>query len=177
MALPHYKPHTYNATEAATAYPVLLAPTETQSRWGAIKQFFISHKLLLSVEIIAVAAGASILWLLLDPTMKNVRSIYFVIPVIILGICVFLFTLFSVINNRGERDLPSDPQSWPEITNLPVSQVKALKPRSALKTELRLEQWSSAPFLEIIDEAVLAEVFNDDLLAPDHMVFSVNVVE
>lgn len=177
MALPHYKPHTYNAAEATTAYPVLLAPTETPSRWGAVKQFFFSHKLLFVVELIAVVACASLLWVLLDPSMKNAGSLYFLTPAIILGICIFLFGLISMINHRADYNLSSETNARQEITHLPATQVKALLPRTAVRTELRLEQWSSEPFLEIMDEAVLAEVFNDDMVAPDHIVFSVKVVE
>ncbi len=175
MALPHYKLHT--SSEAPAAFPVLLAPTEAPSQFAAVKQFFHSRKLLVSLVMIAVIAVAALLWILLDPTITAPKPIYLLIPAIALGLSLLCFIVIAIAKNRAEAELPDKSDEPLPIAVLPISKATPQLPRARLKTELNLEKWSSEPFLEIMDEAVMAEVFDDDLVAPDHMVFSLKVAE
>ena len=177
MALPHYKLHTHIASEMPATFPVLLAPTETPPRFAALKHIFRSRKLLLGLQMISVVAGAALLWLLLDPTIKAPKPIHLLIPAITLGLCLLSFVIIALVKNRTETDLTDESDQILPMAALPVSKPKSHLPHSELKAEVNLEQWSSEPFREIMDEAVIAEVFNDDLVAPDHMVFTVKVAE
>ncbi len=174
MALPHYKLHT---PEAPAAFPVLLAPAEAPLQFAALKQIFCSQKLLLSLEFISVAAGAALLWLLLDPTITAPNPIQLLILAITLGSCLLFLVIIALVKNRSEKDLPNEPDQLLPIAALAGGTTKTHLPPTKLMAELKLELWSSEPFQEIMDEAVMAEVFNDDLVAPDHLVFSLKVAE
>ena len=174
MALPHYKLHT---PEASAAFPVLLAPTEAPPRFAVLNQIFCSRKLLIIVEIISVAAGAALLWLLLDPTITAPKPIHLLIPAITLGICLLCFVVIALVKNRAEARLSDETDQPLPMAALAVAPPKPQLPTAELQAELNLEQWSSEPFQEIMDEALIAEVFDDDLVAPDHMVFSLKFSE
>ncbi len=174
MALPHYKLHT---PEASAAFPVLLAPTEAPPRFAVLNQIFCSRKLLISLEIISVAAGAVLLWLLLDPAIKAPKPIHLLVPASALGICILSFVIIALVKNQREKDQSDEPDQLLPLAVRAGGTTKTELPPTELKAELNLEIWSSAPFQEIMDEAVIAEVFNDDLVAPDHMVFSLKVAE
>ncbi len=60
---------------------------------------------------------------------------------------------------------------------LVVSKPKNLASAAQFGPEMTLEIWSSEPFEEIIDEALMAEVFNNDYIAPDQLVFSIQIAE
>lgn len=177
MALPHYKLHTHTTLEASAAFPVLLAPAEMPPRLAALQQIFRSRKLLVSLQILAVAAGAALLWFLLDPTIKEPKPLQLWIPTITLGVCLLLFVVIALVKNRTETDVSDEPDPLPPMAALAVGKTKAFAPANEFAVEMNLEQWSSEPFQEIMDEALIAEVFNDDLVAPDHMVFSVKFAE
>ena len=172
MALPHYKLQT---PEASTAFPVLLAPTETPPRFAALEQIFRSRKLLIALEIIAVAAGAALLWLLLDPTIQTPKPLLLLIPAITLGFCLLFFVIIAFVKKRVEIEIPNEPDSLLSMPMPAVSKSNTLAPANEFAVEMNLEQWSSEPFQEILDEALIAEVFNDDLVAPDHLVFSLQL--
>ncbi len=174
MALPHYKLQT---PEASAAFPVLLAPAEASPRFGALTQILRSRKLLLSLQILAIVAGAALLWLLLDPTIKSPKPIHLWIPALTLGVCFLFMILIALVKNRAEAISSDEPEILFTMAELPVSKAKTLAPAQEFAIEMNLEQWSSEPFEEIMDEGVMAEVFNDDLVAPDHMVFSLKVAE
>jgi len=74
-------------------------------------------------------------------------------------------------NEENISILPSEPTT-------PIERIEVIRPQSlSTQIEVCFEQWSSEPFNEIIDESVLAEVFNDEMLAPDHMVISLKIDE
>jgi hypothetical protein len=175
MALPHYKLHT--PSEVPATFPVLLAPTEAPPRFASVKQFFQSRKLLIGLLTIAVLAGAALLWILLDPGVTAPKPIHLLIPSVALGLCLLIFLVMAVIKNRAEAITLDDSDAPLPIAIPPMNQMTPRLSRTHLKTELNLEKWSSGPFQEIMDEAVMAEVFDDDLVAPDHMVFSLQVTD
>jgi F0F1-type ATP synthase assembly protein I len=175
MALPHYKLHTPSETPAA--FPVLLAPTEAPSRFASVKQFSQSRKLLIGLVAIVVIAGAALLWILLDPGGTAPKPIHLLIPAIALGLCLLIFVVMAIIKNRAEASSLDEADAPLPIAFPPINQIPPRLPRARLKTELNLEKWSSEPFQEIMDEAVMAEVFDDDLVAPDHMIFSLKVAD
>lgn len=177
MALPRYKLHTETLPDAPASYPVLLAPAEEPKRFGFLKQAFISKKFLIVLQIISLAAFGTLLWLMLDPTIKSPQPTYVLVPAITLAVCVVLFIIIAIVRNRANQQLPAPVEATPKPTVRPIVHPIA-KPRRksvAQNVELDFEQWSSEPFQEIMDEAVLAEVFTDDLVAPDKMVFSIKV--
>lgn len=177
MALPHYKLHTNPLPDAPVAFPVLLAPAEPPLRLAFIKRALRSRPLLIGIEILSITAGAVLLWLWLDPTITAPKPVHILIPAVTLGVCVFLLLLLALVKN--DADAPEH-EAAPELP-LPVTQPVAQVPRpvrnGAAKPEWRLEQWSSKPFVEVLDEAVMAEVFDAELVAPDHLVLSVKVKE
>jgi hypothetical protein len=143
-----------------------------------------SRPLLIGIEVLAIAAGAVLLWLWLDPTIKAPQPSYVWIPALILGVCFFLLILMALAKNNADT---TEQETMPELP-LPVTQpiVAAIAPIAqrpqALRTatnkpQWKLEQWTSQPFVEVLDEAVMAEVLNDDFVAPDHLVLSVKVME
>ncbi len=175
MALPHYKLHT---PESSAAFPVLLAPAEAPPRAATLKQLFCSRQFLIGVEILSVAAGATLLWLLLDPTIKAPKPIHLLIPGITLGVCLLLFLVIALVKNRADIEVTAEPElPLAMAPPLPVSKPKNLASASELRPEMTLEVWSSEPFEEIMDEALMAEVFNDDFVAPDQLVFSIQIAE
>lgn len=181
MALPHYKLQTNPLPEAPVGFPVLLAPAEPPLRFAFIKRALRSRLLLISIEILSIAAGAVLLWLWLDPTSTAPKPLHLLMPAVTLGVCVFLLLLMALVKN--DADAPEH-EAAPELP-LPVAQPVAPVQRPAhngahngvVKPEWKLEQWSSKPFVEVLDEAVMAEVLDDDCVAPDHLVLSVKVKE
>jgi hypothetical protein len=180
MALPHYKLQTNPMPEARVAFPVLLAPAEPPLRFAVIQRALRSRSLLIAIEILAIAAGAALLWLWLDPTIKAPQPIYVLIPALSLGVCFFVLILMALAKNNADT---TEQEATPELS-LPVPQPIApvAQRQQALRTatnkpEWTLEQWTSQPFVEVLDEAVMAEVLNDDFVAPDHLVLSVKVTE
>ncbi len=175
MALPHYKLHT---PEATTAFPVLLAPTETPPRAATLKQIFCSRKFLIAIEILAVAAGATLLWLLLDPTIIAPKPLQLWIPGITLGVCLLLFLVIALVKNGADIEVTEEPElPLAMAPPLLVSKPKKLASTAQFGPEMTLEIWSSEPFEEIMDEALMAEVFNNDFIAPDQLVFSIQIAE
>ncbi|HEX4947819.1 MAG TPA: hypothetical protein VFZ34_14200 [Blastocatellia bacterium] len=186
MALPHYKLHTLNnaSLQAQTLFPVLLAPMDPPQKFARLKQFFRSKKLLIALETLSLAAGATLLWLWLDPTIKAPLPVYWIAPSVTLGVCLLLFLMMALARNRTTvteateietaADLPPQtPVYLPRKTPPTVTGKSGVPPA----IELDFEQWTSEPFVELIDEAIITEIFDDELIAPDHMVFCVKVPE
>lgn len=179
MALPRYKLHTEALPDAPASYPVLLAPAEEPNRFGFLKKALTSKKLIIGLQIISFAAFGTLLWLMLDPTIKSPQPMYVLAPAITLAVCVALFIIISIVKNRAEEQLPAPVEARPKFVVRPIVHPVAKPKRKsvACNVELNFEQWTSEPFREIMDEAVVAEVFTDDLVAPDKMVFSIKVEE
>ncbi|MBL8205637.1 MAG: hypothetical protein JNM09_15485 [Blastocatellia bacterium] len=179
MALPHYKLHAEALPDAPITYPVLLAPAEAPIRLALLKQILRSKIFLIGLQILSIAAGATLLWMWLDPTIKTPKPAHVLIPAVTLGGCFLLFIITALIKSKEDDSLPIIADVSPSTPVLPVAPVTVTTQASPckLKTEVSFEQWSSKPFQEIMDEAVIAEIFNDELIAPDHMVFSIRVTE
>ena len=177
MALPHYKLHTNPLPEVPTAFPVLLAPSEPPLRFAFFKRILRSRALLIGLQVLFITAGAVLLWLWLDPTTLSPQPIHLLIPAITLGACVALLILIALVKNNPD---PAETEAAPDIP-LPIPPPITPVPRpthnSFTPSEWNLEQWSSRPFVEVLDDAVMAEVLDDDLVAPDYLVLSVNVQE
>lgn len=176
MALPHYKLHTNPLPETPAAFPVLLAPSEPPLRFAFIKRALRSRALLIGIEILSVAAGAALLWLWLDPTITAPQPIHLLIPAITLGVCFVLSILIALVRNNPDA---TEPEAAPELP-LPIPHITPVQRpthNGVTKSEWSLEQWSSRPFVEVLDDAVMAEVLDDDLVAPDYLVLSINIKE
>lgn len=174
MALPHYN---LNATEETleiqqSAFPVILVPEDAPPKSTRIRNFFRSKILLSIFGIIALAACGAALWSILDPNSRAPHLKDFQIHGIVLGACALYFLLAALLGKTKEAVIPS-------LIDDPIPLVTKVKeipsPQTNTHIEVFFEQWSSEPFDEILDEALLAEVFNDEMLAPDHMVFSLRL--
>lgn len=177
MALPHYKLQTKALPDAPRSFPVLLAPEDPPVRFPLLKRILRSRLLLVGLQIIAVTAGASLLWIWLDPKLKTPHPLFILLPAVSLGLCCFLFMLIALVKNNPEEIVPEIPEEEPPLPRQQVSEAEIKPDVTGLHAEVDCEEWVSHPFQEIMDEAVIAEVFDDDLIAPDHLVFSVKVPE
>lgn len=195
MALPHYNPNLSNEAQQhqQTVFPVILVPEEAPLKSHRLRQFLRSRRWLTTVVGVALLAVGIMLWLLLDPTNKTFDSKPFLWqllwPASALGLCSFFLLLALWLGREPkearDKEATGEPLSTEtkllppvEVETLPIHLPPTLPAaRTSPQMEFCFEQWDSEPVEEILDEALLAEVFDDNLLAPDHLVFSVKVGE
>lgn len=188
MALPHYNPNSSedSLTVQQDAFPVILVPADAPQKTAWLRNTLRSKLLLTGFGILAVLACAALLWFILDPNkILNLKDKEFVIPASVLAGCLLFFLISALAGRRKDEQaapLPNEPKTnikqLEGIPNLPPhthDDTSNWPPHTQI--EVCFEQWSSEPFNEIIDEAVLAEVFNDEMVAPDHMVISLQLDE
>lgn len=189
MALPHYNPNLSNEAQQLqqTVFPVILVPEEAPLKSHRLRQFLQSRRWLTTVVGVALLAAGIMLWLLLDPTNKTLDVKQLLWPASALGLCSFFLLLALWLGREPketrEKEATGEPRSTEtklltpvEVETLPIIFSPAL-PAAPPQIEFCFEQWDSEPVEEILDEALLAEVFDDNLLAPDHLVFSIKVGE
>jgi hypothetical protein len=182
MALPQYKLH--NAVKqpllAAGPFPVILAPADPPQRLERLKNFLCSRKFLTTLVMLSIAAGATLLWFVLDPSHKLPNPTFLLVPAGTLAACLLLFFIIALVRIGAGTTAPETSEEellpLPEIIRAKPVEHRRAKP-TAPQVEVKFEAWSSAPFTEILEDAVIAEVFNDEMLAPDHMVVSFKVEE
>lgn len=176
MSLPHYKLQTEYSSSTPDLFPVLLPPAEPPKRFTRLKTWLRSRKLLIGLQVLSVAASAALLWMWLDPTLIAPKPVYLLVPAITLAVCLFLFLLIALVKNKLEI-VPTDTQvdQPTSLTLLTPSSKKALPPKTELNTEVNLEQWTSGHYEEILEDTIIADVFDDGLLAPDRLIFTVKV--
>lgn len=192
MALPHYNLDTSETAQQLqqSAFPVILVPAEAPQKTRRVRQFLRSRRWLTFLAIIAVVAIAVMLWMVLDPNHKVFDPKQLVWPAAALGSCC-LFFLLALLASKEPKEKAEEPPTFErlEVEEPPTIKRKEAEVLSYLsapalpaaeaapRIEFCFEQWTSEPFTEIMDEALLAEVFDDEMVAPDHMVFSVKVDE
>ena len=197
MALPHYKLHTANNPIEAvqSSFPVVLVPPDPPRKTEVLKAALQSRKALSVVGTIAVLASAAFLWILLDPQAKepNLRQLTILAAIIGTSLVYFLLAAWAGKQNDKEiataapQDIPlpvaAAPQSQParnslhNTQNVVAAEINETPATASVPFEVHFEEWTSGPYLEIIDDSVITSVFNDDLIAPDHLVFSIQADE
>lgn len=176
MALPHYNPNSNEPSlvPQQDSFPVILVPADNPHHTARVRTFLCSRKLLTIFGILAVLAGAVMLWMILDPNNKPLNFREFLIPASVLAGCCLFFIIAAWAGKSDEEkvSIVADEQPAPK-----KRLEKTALPPPPPQIEVCCEEWSSEPYNEIIDDAVLADVFNDEMLAPDHMVISLKVNE
>jgi hypothetical protein len=176
MALPHYKLHTLDKSVPLepSSFPVILVPADPPQKTERLRNALRSKKLLTTFAILAVVASATLLWLLLEPGNKPPNPRYLIMLGGVAGFSLLYFLLAALLGRNAEAPLPT----------ATAHEFALLTPRESIKAdatpsqvEICCEEWSSEPFTEIMDESVMAEVFNDEMIAPDHLIFSFKVEE
>ncbi|MFN7928660.1 MAG: hypothetical protein U0Y68_12055 [Blastocatellia bacterium] len=178
MALPHYNLDTSDNTQQfqSAAFPVVLVPADASRKARPVRHFLRARWWLTMVGIIAMLAVAALLWLALDPNQRTFAPQRLLWPAVTLGICGFFFllALWAGRASQPAADTTTDTEETPESEILPPEAPPTLPP-ALPHIAVSCEQWVSEPFTEIMDEAVLAEIFDDEMVAPDHLVFSLRV--
>ena len=177
MALPHYKLQhiTNQAIDLSLAsFPVILVPNDPPRKIEKLRGAIRSKKALTTMVLLAVLASAALLWLVLDPQSKVLNLRLLMIPASVIIGCLLFFVLALLLGSGTD-------ESAAEIL---TEELPELGYKETLPPQLRhnqvefcFEQWSSEPYNEILADTVVAEIFDDDLLAPDHLVFSLKAEE
>jgi hypothetical protein len=93
------------------------------------------------------------------------------------GGCLLFLLLAAFLGQSATGEAPAlaEPDIVPMEKKETVKKetVKAVPRR--LHVEAHCEEWASEPFLEILDESILAEIYDDKLAAPDRLVFCLRV--
>ncbi len=176
MALPHYNPNSNEPSLAMQqdSFPVILVPADNPGQTARVRTFLCCKPWLTILGSLAVLASAALLWMILDPNNNPLNLRELLIPAGVLATCCLFFIIaaWAGKGNGATGAVIAEEQPAPKkrIESLALPQLNT-------QIEVCFEEWSSEPYNEIIDDAVLAEVFNDEMLAPDHMVISLRVNE
>ena len=197
MALPHYKLPTPQQTLGMESFPVVMVPNDGPVQTSHLKALFFSRKTQAITAVISIASIATSLWVYFEPTNAlipaTMSSSIMMASSAITGITLILLA-FAAIHQLQSRDSFTTP---PETMSLLASrEALALTAPSSLESvvkvfeqhqriaserttavEFSCEDFVSEPFIEFLDEAVIAEVFSDEMIAPDCLVFRIEVKE
>ncbi|MBS1812584.1 MAG: hypothetical protein JST84_30735 [Acidobacteria bacterium] len=175
---------------------MILVPADPPRKVEQLRIKLRSKKLLTFFGIIAVLAGAAMLWIALEPQNKELNLKQLMIPASILGSCLLFFLLAALLGKNSATEemvdiseelvseltqkslaVKSQPISLtPEVTGEETLTLTAV-PGTGKPFEVYFEEWSSEPYTEIIDDSLIVEIFNDEMIAPDHLVFSVRATD
>ena len=200
MTLPHYKLHAPQQTFGMESFPVVMVPNDEPAQSSHLKDVFFSRPTQVITAVISMTAVATALWVYFEPTTALIPartgSLILMASSAITGITVILL-VFSAIHKFQSRDsfttppetislsasraavstLTLTPPSSIEGAVLAFEQYKQLATEQANAVEFLCEEFVSEPFIEFLDEAVIAEVFSDEMIAPDCLIFSLEVKE
>ena len=181
MALPHYKLQKQLVENPTPEeFPFLLVPNDAPPKAERLREFFYSKSLAIFLVLALVGSTTGLIWQIFDPrTAMNLdllKNAYF-IACLATSITSLLILLTIASMKKKQANFIATPMTFnlPAPKPLTLAKVLELKPPSNTVVEWRCEQWDSAPFVEVLEETVIAEVFSDEMIAPDHMVFSVAV--
>ncbi len=132
--------------------------------------------------------------------LKGLKLSPVIIPVAIFSLSLIVLTVITFLKKSTESKSISSLHIQPEIFLIPKSATPAPAPSTATNfsrtkpnlvltkprnlaedmntatppnaiIEWRCEEWSSEPFVEILEDIYIAEVFPDEMIAPDRMIF------
>ena len=197
MALPHYKLHAPQQALGMDSFPVVMVPNDGPKHTSYLKDLFFSRKTQAIIALVSMAAIATALWVYLEPSNDlfpvNTGNSILISSLAIAAVTLILLTL-AAINKFKSRDsfttLPetisllagretsaaTTPSSVESVVEA-FENYKRLASEQATSVEFFCEDFASEPFIEFLDEAVIAELFSDEMIAPDCLVFSLEVNE
>ena len=197
MALPHYKLHTPQQTIGMESFPVVMVPNDEPARTSHVKSLFFSRKLQVITVVINMTAIATALWVYFEPTTTLIpaqmnRSILMG-SLVITAITLLLLVVAGINKIQSRASFTTPPEtislaasrevfalaapSSIEGVVLAFEQHQQLTAERATAVEFSCEEFVSEPFIEFLDESVIAEVFSDEMIAPDCLIFSLEVKE
>ena len=200
MALPHYNLPAPNQTFGMESFPVVMVPNDDPARASHLRDFIFSRKTQAITALISMASIATALWIYFEPTnafisAKN-SSAMLMASLAVAAITLILLGI-AAVNKLQSRDSFTTP---PETISLSANREavtsrhqtasssiesaviaferhKRIASEQTTAVEFLCEDFVSEPFIEFLDESVIAEVFSDEMIAPDCLVFSIEVKE
>lgn len=181
MALPHYKLQKQLVEKSTPEdFPFILVPPDSAPKVERLRGFLASKPLTIFLVLLFVASATALIWQFFDPQtvfskelLKN--------PIVIASASTLIASLIILLIltslKKKQTDFVASPMTLnlAETKKLSLAKVLEITPRPNTVIEWRCEQWDSAPFVEVLEETVIAELFSDEMVAPDHMVFSFEV--
>jgi hypothetical protein len=197
MALPHYKLNAPQQVAGMESFPVVMVPSDSPVRASQLKEIIFSRKTQAITALICMVAIATALWIYLEPT----NSLFPENTGILMlrgSLAVAAITLVLLVFSAAKKFQSSDSFiTPPETTSLLAGREalaattpssigsvvavfesqKRLVSEQANAVEFSCEDFVSEPFIEFLDESVIAELFSDEMVAPDCLIFSIEVKE
>ena len=200
MALPHYNLPTPNQTIGMESFPVVMVPNDDPARALHLKDLLFSRKTQAITALICMTAVATALWVYFEPTnafisAKN-SSAMLMASLAIAAVTLILLGIAAVFRLQSRDSFTTPPEtislSATREAVTPRHQTAASSMESAVSAferhkriasqqtpgvEFLCEEFVSEPFIEFLDESVIAEIFSDEMVAPDCLVFRIEVKE
>ena len=200
MALPHYNLPTPNQTIGMESFPVVMVPNDGTARASHLKELFFSRKTQAITALLCMSAVATALWIYFEPTnafisAKN-SSAMLMASLAVAAVTLILLGIAAVykLQSRDSFTTPPETISLPanreavtvrnqtasssiESAVIAFERHKRIASEQTTAVEFLCEDFVSEPFIEFLDESVIAEVFSDEMIAPDCLVFSIEVKE
>ncbi len=194
MALPHYKLQAPQQTFGLDSFPVVMVPNDGTVKTSYLKDLFFSRKTQALIAVISIVSIATALWIYFEPTTdlipeKSSRSIL-IVSLATVAITLILLVIAAIYKLQSSDSFTSPPPTLSLLASREATTpssikgvVKAFEQRGQLASEqsnaveFSCEEFVSEPFIEFLDESVIASVFSDEMIAPDCLVFSIEVKE
>lgn len=184
MALPHYKLYHGEPTNILPPeqFPFLLVPNESSSALHRIRNFFLSKFLLQVLGTAICASGGTLIWLSFEPArnieIDGLKFSTLLIPASILGGSLLLLVIIAILKARADKPVEESlPMEIPQMEIVPLAPTHNRSHPNHPIVEWRCEEWATEQYIEVLDDAVIAEIFPDEMMAPDRMIFSFEIKE
>ncbi len=183
MALPHYKLQKQIVeTRAPEEFPFLLVPADTPPKAERLRGFLYSKTLTIFLILALAASASGLIWQFFDPrtvvSPELLKNPFLISCASTFGVSLILLLILAGIKKK-QASFVANPiaLNTAKPTQLTLAKVLELPPRPNTVVEWHCEKWDSAPFVEVLEETLIAEFFSDEMVAPDHLIFSFEVEE
>ncbi len=197
MALPHYKLNAPQQVAGMESFPVVMVPSDSPVRAAHVKDLLFSRKTQAITALICMAAIATALWIYLEPKNSlfpsNTGNLILTGSLVIAAITTFLLVFAAIKSSQRSDAFTTPPETTSLLAGREIQTVatpssiesvvakfeknKRLVSEQTTAVEFSCEDFVSEPFVEFLDESVIAELFSDEMVAPDCLIFSIEVKE
>lgn len=197
MALPHYKLNAPQQIAGIESFPVMMVPNDSPVRASHLKEIIFSRKTQAITALICMAAIATALWVYLEPKNslipENLGNSILIGSFVVAALTLISLTFAVIKKSQSSDSYPTPPETMTLLAGRePFAVVAPLSIESAVEAfekgkrlvseqttevEFSCEEFVSEPFIEFLDESVIAAVFSDEMIAPDCLIFSIEVKE